>query len=187
MFGDEYVNRKGFPSINVQATCNEKYIFTSIDASWPGSVHDSRVLKNSSLYQLLLNGHHASVILADEGYGISPFIMTPFKNAITNVEKRYNKIHTKNRVVIEQSFGQLKRRFPMLRYGLRLKLESIPMCIVACFMLHNIAKFLGDADFNPEDFEEEFLEAAFVETEQLPANQLKIRGEQRRREIAELL
>lgn len=48
--GDEYINRKGFPSINVQATCSEKCVFTSLDASWPGSVHDSRVLKNSALY-----------------------------------------------------------------------------------------------------------------------------------------
>jgi hypothetical protein len=30
-FGDEYINRKGFPSINVQATCNAREIFTSVD------------------------------------------------------------------------------------------------------------------------------------------------------------
>lgn len=35
--GDEYINRKGWPSINVQATCNAQEMFTSVDASWPGS------------------------------------------------------------------------------------------------------------------------------------------------------
>jgi hypothetical protein len=39
--GDEYICRKGFASINVQATCNAKEIFTSVCASWPGSVHDA--------------------------------------------------------------------------------------------------------------------------------------------------
>lgn len=33
--GDEYINRKGFCSINVQATCNANEEFTSIDCSWP--------------------------------------------------------------------------------------------------------------------------------------------------------
>lgn len=30
-FGDEYINRKGYPSINVQATCNAGEMFTSVD------------------------------------------------------------------------------------------------------------------------------------------------------------
>lgn len=51
-FGDEFINRKGFASINVQATCNADFEFTSVDCSWPGSVHDNRVFKNSDIYQV---------------------------------------------------------------------------------------------------------------------------------------
>ena len=116
-FGDEYINRNNIPSINVQATCDGKRKFTSIDASWPGSVHDSRVFKNSPIYEMLSNGHYNSLLLGDSGYGIAPFMMTPFDNPITPVERRYNVMHARNRVLIEQSFGILKRRFPILRYG----------------------------------------------------------------------
>ena len=34
-----------------QAVCDENMMFLDIVAGWPGSVHDSRVLRNSGLYQ----------------------------------------------------------------------------------------------------------------------------------------
>lgn len=37
-FNDEYINRKGYASINEQCTCNSEEIFTSVDAQWPGLV-----------------------------------------------------------------------------------------------------------------------------------------------------
>ena len=54
-FGDDFVNRKNYASFNVQVTCNEKYHFPSIDVGWPGSVHDSRILKTSALYMHMQN------------------------------------------------------------------------------------------------------------------------------------
>ena len=42
-FGDEYVNRKGQTTINVQMTCDANEKITRVDAQWPSSVHDSRI------------------------------------------------------------------------------------------------------------------------------------------------
>ena len=41
--------------------------------------------------------------------------------------------------MVERLFGVWKRRFPVLAYGLHLKLETTLPAIVACAVLHNIA------------------------------------------------
>ncbi|KAJ8872823.1 hypothetical protein PR048_026439 [Dryococelus australis] len=41
--GDESINRKGKPTYNAQATCNDREMFTGVDLSWPGSVHLARI------------------------------------------------------------------------------------------------------------------------------------------------
>ncbi|XP_030833634.1 putative nuclease HARBI1 [Strongylocentrotus purpuratus] len=51
LLDDEYIytNRKGKHSINVQLICNARYKITNVCARWPGSTHDSRVLRNSRI------------------------------------------------------------------------------------------------------------------------------------------
>ena len=64
--GHCYRNRKLFPSIILQAVCDHQDHFTDTYVGWPGSVHDSRVLRHSPLYRSLFYppGHF---ILADAG------------------------------------------------------------------------------------------------------------------------
>ena len=49
----DYVNKKGFTSINVQALCNYRYCFLNVVVKRPGSVHDSRIFLQSNLNQKL--------------------------------------------------------------------------------------------------------------------------------------
>lgn len=151
LYGDEYVNRKGLTSLNIQVICDAEEKITSFDCRWPGSVHDSRIWRNSDVLGIIKYNDAGALLLADEGYGIAPWLMTPFKDAHGELKNSYNCLHSKERIIIERVFGQVKRRFPMLKEKIRVKTERIPSLIAACFILHNIAKYLGEAEFTFED------------------------------------
>ena len=48
---DEYINHKGYYSIQVQAVADSDGKFTDVFIGYPGSVHDTRVFHNSPLYR----------------------------------------------------------------------------------------------------------------------------------------
>lgn len=79
-----YVNRKGLHSINVQVVCDSLGHFTHVYAGQVGSVHDSRVFRNSAVARFIElpeeyfpNNAH---IIGDAAYGIHPHIMVSFRN-----------------------------------------------------------------------------------------------------------
>ncbi|CAH1996724.1 unnamed protein product [Acanthoscelides obtectus] len=140
--GNEYINRKGKPTLNVQVTCDAREMFTSVNVSWSGSVHDSRIWRNSQTISQLINKANV-VLFGDDGYCIEPCLMIPFRNPTPGAEINYNKLLKQERVIIVRCFG----RFPILQYVCRVKLENVPKIIIACIVLHNVAKSLGDPDF----------------------------------------
>ncbi|KAF4528881.1 hypothetical protein B566_EDAN017320 [Ephemera danica] len=150
--GDEYVNRKVFPSVNVQATVDSRERFTSVDASWPGSVHDSRIYKTSQICQVMTHNRVGAYLVGDSGYALTPWMMVPYRKPLTTpAQVKFNDVHAKDRVIVERCFGQLKRRFSMLGYKLRVKLERVSKLICVAVILHNVAKYLNDPY---EDFDE---------------------------------
>ncbi|XP_046674737.1 putative nuclease HARBI1 [Homalodisca vitripennis] len=183
--GDEYINRKRFPSINVQATYNFAEEFTSVDASWPGSVHDARIWRNSDIYRIMEFNQANALLIGDSGYGIAPWLMTPYENPITARERAYNPCLAQERVIIERCFGQLKQRFPIMQNKIRIKTENVPSMVVCCFILHNVAKRLSDEDFDFNIEERQNSEVGNVENRN--ERDIRNRGQQRRTEIARLI
>lgn len=149
-----YVNRKGWHSINVQGIADANYVFRNVVAKWPGSSHDSFIFRTSNIYEYFeenLRLLDDGLILGDSGYALSRYLMTPYSDPVTPAQKRFNNAHKSTRGTVERAFGQLKRRFPCLSLGLRLRPNKWCKVIVACFVLHNIAKSLYDPDFEDVD------------------------------------
>ena len=115
-----YINRKNWPSINVQAVCDSDGRFINVYANWPGSAHDSFILQQSRLFDDFEDRKYNGYILGDSGYPSRPWLLTPIGTPRTDKQRRYNVAHSRTRVKIEQTFGILKRRFTSLRSELKI-------------------------------------------------------------------
>jgi len=61
-----YRNRKHMHSLNVQCVCDAQGIITNVVAKYPGSVHDSFILRNSYLFSKLRDGEFGDGWLVGE-------------------------------------------------------------------------------------------------------------------------
>lgn len=138
---EEFRNRKGFFSLNVQVVCDHDMKIRDIVARWPGSVHDATIFQHSRLCQRLQAGEfHSGILLGDSGYPIKKYLLTPLLNPTNVPEERYNNAHVRTRNIVERVFGVWKRRFSVLSLGMRVKIETVQDIIVATAVLHNIAR-----------------------------------------------
>lgn len=133
-------NRKQFFSLNVQTIADTDLKIRDIVARWPGSAHDSHILRNSRIYHSFENGAFGdNLLVGDSGYPIKNYLITPLLRTRNEAENLFNESLIRTRNVVERSYGVWKRRFPALALGLRLKLETTQSVIVATAVLHNIA------------------------------------------------
>ncbi|RZC32534.1 DDE Tnp 4 domain containing protein [Asbolus verrucosus] len=93
------------------------------------------IWKNSSICQLLRESNANVVLLGDQGYGIEKCLMTPYRQPRTPSEFSYNRLFKAERVIIESVLDRI---------------------IVACFVLHNIAKYLKDEEVLQDIQENDF-------------------------------
>ncbi|XP_058457044.1 putative nuclease HARBI1 [Malaya genurostris] len=137
---ENYRNRKSWFSLNVQTVSSANLKVLNIVARWLGASHDQHIF-NSSLLKMQLEwgdfGHY--LIVGDSGYRNTNYLATPFLRCKTPFETLYNESQIRTRNVVERSYGVMKRRFPVLALGMRFKISTVQLVIVACAVLHNIA------------------------------------------------
>lgn len=148
----EYVNRKGKHTINVQLICNADMVIINCIVRWPGSVHDSRILRESNLFrnfegpQVPLQG----VFLGDSGYMLRPWLFTPILNPDSRAQHNYNAAHCSTRSGIERTNGVLKRRWHCLHDELRYVIYTtlcVCVCVCVVFVCVCWARWLGEGVF----------------------------------------
>ncbi|KAH8030264.1 hypothetical protein HPB51_006696 [Rhipicephalus microplus] len=90
-------------------------------------------------------------ILGDSAYPLMPWLMTPFKDngsSFPTWKKSFNKRHSQQRVLIENTFGLLKQRFRRLYL---VDAKSVQQCcyiVMAACVLHNMCN--DERDFLEE-------------------------------------
>lgn len=150
-------------SLNVQGVCGPDLKFYNKVCHWPGSVHDSRIFRNSALYVQLQEQNYDGHLLGDSAYPLSLFLMTPLLNPTLQSEVRYNVAQAKTRNPIERTFGVWKRRFRCLSIPMRSNLDTNMATICSDAVLHNLAlqfrdgleNINGDDDDGDSDEENE--------------------------------
>jgi len=73
-----------------------------IVARWPESCHDQIIFDNTLIKSKSENEIIKGYLLADGGYEVKPYIMTPLLNPTTQSQQLYNEIQIRTRNVIER-------------------------------------------------------------------------------------
>jgi len=155
----DYYCRKGFHSVILQGVVDSDGRFMHVSTGYPGSIHDSRMLRMSSLYRDIanervlhsptkrINGREIKpLLLGDPAYKLKTWLMKPYTQTgvLSASQMNYNKKLSSLRVNVEQAFGMLKGRWRCLQDTLNEDVSRIPTTIIACCVLHNICKEMGD-------------------------------------------
>lgn len=77
---ENFRNRHGYSSMNVQTVSDADLRIMNVIARWPGSAHDSTIFNNCELRQQLERGEYGDyVLVADGGYANTAYMCTPFR------------------------------------------------------------------------------------------------------------
>lgn len=151
----------------MQAVVDHSYKFIDIHVGWPGKVHDARVFRHSSLFEIrnqgffpekVLNLNNKQVpihLIGDAAYPLLPWLLTPFKGKRTELQEKYNYKLSSARMVVENSFGRLKARFRRLLKRCDGQLPFLLDVIADCVILHNICGEINKDFCIEEWFDEE--------------------------------
>lgn len=139
---EQYRNRKGWYSVNVQAIVSADYRILDIVSRWPGRTHDQAIFDMSRIKRRFERGDFGHfVLVADNGYRNTSYMITPFseRKLVSRAHELMNESQIRTRNPVEKAFGVWKIRFPVLRNGIRLRLDTVQIVISAWSVLHNIA------------------------------------------------
>ena len=80
----DYFCYKQYFSLNIQAICDSKGYFMDVECKWPGSVHDAKVLANSSINHEMKTGQlPKTFITLLPGYEAIPAVTIRWKTLTT--------------------------------------------------------------------------------------------------------
>ncbi|KAJ6648288.1 putative protein arginine N-methyltransferase 6.1 [Pseudolycoriella hygida] len=135
---DGYYNENGFYSFRVFMVCGPDLSFYELISRWPGATQENKIFNISEIHQKFQFNQLEGVLLADNNYPMSNFVMTPVEQPRNVEDCMYNDCH-KNTYNIDKVVKLWKQRFKCLQGVLNNKEDTTQMIIQATAVLHNIA------------------------------------------------
>lgn len=155
---NDFVDRNGNHSINCMFACGPDMTFYYVSVNWPGSVHDARVLRNSSLCNRFEDGWRPfpnAILLGDSAYPLKEWLIPPvfLRGAENEPQQRFLRAHKSTRRIIENAIGILKEKFPCLNY-LRVNPTFAANIVKCCTILCNISRTDEQVNIEIQNYEE---------------------------------
>jgi DDE superfamily endonuclease len=151
---EDYFNRKGFYSINMQGVVDADARFRSVQVNLPGRTHDAKAWSVSdakkvieqnfsrSEYVVEVEGRRIKpYVLGDSAYPGSEHLLKPYLQSSANGtdKRRFNLRHCRSRQIVEQAFGILKCMWRLLLRTQEVhKQEILQLLVLTCCTLHNM-------------------------------------------------
>lgn len=149
-----YMNRKGFFALLIQAFCGAYTRFWYFNVGWPGATNDIIAYKQTELYLAATQNTIPDWVsfLLDEAYSscggrhLTPYSQHQLRRAFgagSNnrsyyIMRTFNHVLSSQRISIERAFGQLVRRWGILWCANSSRLASVSVIVLVCAKLHNI-------------------------------------------------
>lgn len=134
-----YCNRHQYLSLTLQAVC-DAFIGSS------SKMHDSHVFSLSPLSKKISAVCQGSFhLLGDTAYPLREYLLTPYRDygALTKQQKGFNYKFSATRVLIENAFSNLKKRFRQLMHLELRTIQWLNKFIISCCILHNLCVEYG--------------------------------------------
>nr|XP_054749376.1 uncharacterized protein LOC129254863 [Lytechinus pictus] len=150
----EYINRKGFSSIILQAVIDSFGQFIDLDIGCPGSMDEAEVFRKSKISTKVKNNtifcvppkviettSIPALMLGAEPYPLMPNLMKPYNTelTLTAAQRVFNQRLSSCHGIVQQAFKHLKGRWCILD-NMMDKFEKAPSLVLACCILHNIVE-----------------------------------------------
>ena len=145
-----YNGHKRVHAIKFQSVATPDGLVAFLHGPFEGRRHDSGMLRESGLLQLL-EEHSFSpngdimCIYGDPAYSLRPHLQAPFRNAaLTEEQQTWNQRMSSTRVSVEWLFGDIINYFKFLDFkkNLKIQLSSVGEMYIVCTLLKNARNYL---------------------------------------------
>lgn len=159
---EAYMNEKNVFCTTLLAVCDNEYKFTYVNVGHPGTLNDADVFNRCELYEAFRDDPQSLLplefslgsnvytyhIIADAGFPLSEYVMTPYEDGgyLTAKEEHYNRRHLSALMAITRTIGLLKGRFSRLKLLQMQHLAQCSVAIKACCILHNVCVENSDSE-----------------------------------------